>query len=120
MLPSPENVQAWLDRYVAAWRDYDPADIGSLFTDDVEYRFRPYEDPVVGRDAVVAAWLEAPDEPSSWSADYRVWSVSEDRATAIGRTEYADGSVYHNVFLLRFRDGSCAEYTEWFVEGPAV
>jgi ketosteroid isomerase-like protein len=113
------DVQSWLDRYVAAWRSNDPGLIGALFTEDVVYRFRPYEDPVTGRDAVVAAWLESPDEPDSWTAGYRVWSVTDDRAATTGVTRYTDGSVFHNVFLLRFRDGACCEYTEWFVSPDA-
>jgi nuclear transport factor 2 (NTF2) superfamily protein len=114
-LTAPQ-VQSWLDRYVAAWRSNDADQIGALFTEDVTYRHRPFADAVIGRDAVVASWLESPDEPDSWEARYEVWSVSEDRAASRGRTEYSDGSVYHNVFLLRFRDGACCEYTEWWVQ----
>ena len=29
------SAQEWLDRYVAAWRSYDPAAIGALFSDDI-------------------------------------------------------------------------------------
>lgn len=112
------QVDSWLERYVAAWRSNDPVRIGALFSADVRYRFQPFEDPVVGRDAVVIAWLEDPDEPGSWTADYRAWAVTEDRATATGETRYTDGSHFHNVFLLRFRDDECSEYTEWFVRAP--
>jgi nuclear transport factor 2 (NTF2) superfamily protein len=112
-------VQSWLDRYIAAWRSNDADVIGPLFTDDVVYRHRPFGDPVIGRDAVVASWLENPDEPDSWSAEYRVWSVTDDRAATKGRTEYSDGSVFHNVFILRFRGTECCEYTEWWIEEPA-
>ncbi len=119
MRVTPAVVQSWLDAYVAAWRTNDPEAIGALFTADVVYRFRPFEEPVIGRDAVVAAWKDISDAPGSWEADYRLWAVSGDRAATTGRTEYTDGSVFHNVFLLRFRDGACCEYTEWFVEEPA-
>lgn len=112
---TPDDVQSWLDRYIAAWRSNDPDLIGALFTEDVVYRFRPYEDPVAGRDAVVAAWLENPDEPDTWTAEYRVWAVTDDRAAATGETHYADGGAFHNVFLLTFRNGVCSSYTEWFV-----
>ena len=50
--------QAWLDRYVAAWKSYDPAAIGALFSEDAEYRYHPEDEPVVGRAAIVADWLE--------------------------------------------------------------
>ena len=33
--------QDWLDRYVAAWKSYDPQQIGDLFSEDVEYRYHP-------------------------------------------------------------------------------
>ncbi|HEX5631535.1 MAG TPA: nuclear transport factor 2 family protein [Acidimicrobiia bacterium] len=114
-----DTVQSWLDAYVDAWRSNEVAKIGALFTADVVYRFRPFEKPLIGRDAVVAAWLDVDDPPGSWQADYQVWAVSEDRAAATGRTTYASGAIFHNVFLLRFRDGACCEYTEWFVEEPA-
>jgi nuclear transport factor 2 (NTF2) superfamily protein len=112
------HVQSWLDRYVAAWKSNDPDQIGALFTEDVVYRFRPFESAVVGRGAVVAAWTESPDEPDTWTAAYRAWAVTEDRAAATGETRYTDGSHFHNVFLLRFRGEECSEYTEWFVESP--
>ena len=109
------DVQSWLDRYVAAWRSNDPALIGALFTDDVRYRYHPGDEPVVGRRAVVDSWLENPDEPDSWTADYRAWSVTGDRAAATGETHYSNGGHYFNVYLMVLRDGACAEFTEWFV-----
>ena len=109
------DVQSWLDRYVAAWRSNDPEMIGALFTEDVRYGYHPGDDPVVGRAAVVASWLESPDDPDSWIADYHPWAVTGDRAAATGETRYTNGSRYFNVFLLTFRDGSCSEFTEWFV-----
>ena len=33
--------QAWLDRYVAAWKSYDPADIGALFSADCRVPLSP-------------------------------------------------------------------------------
>jgi len=51
------GAQAWLDSYVAAWLSYDEDDIRALFTEDIAYRYHPYDDPIVGREAVVASWL---------------------------------------------------------------
>ena len=77
-----ERAQVWLDRYVAAWLSYDPDDIAALFSEDVVYRYHPNDDPAVGRDAVVAAWLgesasdtaSTRDAPGTYQAsghDYR-------------------------------------------------
>lgn len=120
-----DEVQGWLDRYIQAWRSNDAETIGALFTDDVAYRYQPYEDPVVGRDALVADWLREPDEPGTWSASYQPFAVDGDRAVAVGESRYLleDGSIrtlFHNVFLLRFdAEGRCAEFTEYWRERPA-
>lgn len=126
------HVQDWLDRYVRAWASYDEGDIGELFSEDVEYRYHPEDDPVVGREAVVKSWTEPEgdastrDEPGTWTARYEAWAVDGDRAVAFGRSDYVDrpgdarpARVYDNVFLLEFdADGRCRRFTELFRQRP--
>jgi uncharacterized protein (TIGR02246 family) len=118
------DVQAWLDRYVAAWRANDPDPIADLFTDDAVYRYHPYDEGprvVQGRDAIVASWLEEPDDPAGWEAQYEPYAVDGDRAVAVGWSRYlATGDepeqTYQNAYLLRFGpDGRCAEFTEFYM-----
>jgi nuclear transport factor 2 (NTF2) superfamily protein len=115
-----DDVARWLDAYIDAWTTYDPDAIGALFTEDVEYRYRPSDEPVRGRDAIVADWLEDPDEPGTYTAAYAPWAVEGRRAVATGTSRYdSDGTkrAYSNVFLLEFDDdGRCASFTEVFVE----
>ena len=127
------TVAAWLDAYVAAWKAYDPEAIGALFSDDVKYRFHPYDDPVEGREAVVESWLGegdhegAPgrDEDGTYDASYRPIAVEGDVAVAIGSSSYTRGpdgpidEIYDNCFVMRFDDhGRCREFTEWFMKRP--
>ena len=126
-----DDVQAWLDGYVAAWKSYDPDGIGALFAEDAEYRYHPWDEPVRGRAAIVRAWIEPEgaqsgrDEPGTYDARYEPYAIDGDRAVAIGSSDYfgPDGSVeqrYRNVFLLRFDgEGRCASFTEWFMLGPS-
>lgn len=114
--------QSWLDRYVDAWKTYDESAISELFSEDAKYRYHPWDDPVVGREAIVASWLEERDDAGSWTAEYEPWIVAEDGAVAVGVSRYlgADRSTvereYHNVFLCRFDDaGRCREFTELFM-----
>jgi ketosteroid isomerase-like protein len=116
----------WLSDYVAAWQSYDPDTIGELFSEDAEYRYHPWDEAVRGRDAIVASWLEEPDEQGSWTAEYHPWIAEGDRAVAVGVSRYlaADRatveSEYHNVFLLAFdNDGRCREFTELYMSRPA-
>jgi len=118
------DVQIWLDRYIAAWQSYDPKAIGDLFSENCEYRYQPWADPVVGRDAIVKNWLDHRDEPGTWSAHYDAWTFDGERASAIGQSRYtnADGSLktlYYNNFLMRFDGhGRCVEFIEYFMELP--
>ena len=119
-----ERFQAWLDRYVDAWRANDADAVGALFADDAQYRYHPWDEPVVGREAIIASWLEEPDEPDSWDARYEPWAIAEDRAVATGVTRYSPAAgtparEYHNVFLCRFdAGGRCVEFTEIFLKRP--
>jgi hypothetical protein len=115
-----EQVQAWLDAYVEAWRSNDAGAIGELFGDDAQYRYHPYDEPERGRETIVAGWLEDPDEPGSWEASYAPLLVEGDRAVATGGTRYSDGQTFSNLFVLAFdAEGRCTEFTEWFMEHPA-
>ena len=58
-----DDANRWLQAYVDAWRSYDPAAIAALFTDDARYRYHPWDDPVEGRDAIVADWLAQQGRP---------------------------------------------------------
>lgn len=118
------DVQAWLDRYISAWSANEAGPIQELFTEDVVYRWRPFESyPAAhGIAAVVEAWLgETRDEPDAWEAAYRVYAVDGDRAVATGYSRYyatADQPerVYWNAFLLQFApDGRCAAFTEFYM-----
>jgi hypothetical protein len=119
-----DDVQRWLDAYVEAWRSYEPGAIGDLFAPEAEYRYQPYAEPVVGRDAIVADWLAEPDPPDSWSASYAPYAVEGDHAVAVGESRYRrpDGSfrtLFYNVWLLRFDDaGRCTEFVEYWRELP--
>ena len=120
-----EDVAAWLDRYVAAWQSYDRDAIGDLFSDDAQYRYHPYDEPVVGRGAIVDSWLEEDrvDEPGSFEARYEPYAVDGDRAVVTGASTYFENGavdrIYDNVFTLRFDgEGRCTEFTEWFMQRP--
>lgn len=117
-------VMSWLAGYVAAWQANDADLIRPLFSDDAVYRYHPYDEPVVGVEAIVESWLEAPDDPDTWSARYEPVAVDGDVAVAVGTTRYqANGDqserTYHNCFVLRFdAHGRCREFTEWYIRQP--
>jgi ketosteroid isomerase-like protein len=128
-------VVTWLEAYVEAWKSYDRAQIEALFSDDVRYRYHPYDEPVEGREAVVESWLGegdhegAPtrDAEGTYEASYEPVAVDGDVAVATGSSTYTTepgGAVeeaYDNCFVIRFDgDGRCSEFTEWFMKRPGA
>ena len=118
-----DGFAGWLERYVAAWRTYDPQAIGDLFSAEVTYRYHPQDEPIRGRAAIVADWLESPDAPGSWRSHYAPYAVDGDRAVMHGHTEYvaADGETvertFYNVWLCVFdAEGCCTDFTEYYME----
>lgn len=120
MTLSADDVQVWLDAYVAAWRSGDPADIRSLFSEDAEYCYQPWGEPVVGAEAIVQDWLKDRDESEVWQASYQPRLVEGNRAVAIGETNYPnEDRTYANLFLLEFNEHKqCCSFTEWFMKHP--
>lgn len=119
------DVQRWLDAYVDAWKSYDPGAIGALFSEDAAYAYHPYDEPLRGRDAIVASWTGEGnrDAPGTYDGHYEPVAVDRDVAVASGRSQYfePDGATlkreFYNLFVMRFdADGRCAEFREWYME----
>jgi hypothetical protein len=128
-----QTARDWLDRYVGAWMSYDPDDISRLFSEDVAYRYHPHDEPILGREAVVASWLgdsasseaSTRDAPGTYDADYSPVAVDGDTVVATGTSRYREvpgGPVvrtYENCFVIRFDgEGRCREFTEYYSRRP--
>ncbi|WP_410791143.1 nuclear transport factor 2 family protein [Kribbella sp. C-35] len=128
-----QTAQDWLDQYVEAWMSYDPESIAGLFSDNIAYRYHPYDEPITGRDAVVASWLgqstsdgaSTRDAPGTYEAEYSPVAVDGDTVVATGTSRYRevpDGPIvrtYANCFIMRFDDeGRCREFTEYYLRRP--
>jgi hypothetical protein len=116
-----DEVQTWLNAYIEAWRSNDETVIRELFAPEANYAYHPYDDPERGLDAIVAAWLHEPDDPTSWEAAYAPALIDGRRAIATGETRYSNtGDVYSNLFELEFdADGRCTRFVEWYMKQPA-
>jgi len=117
----------WLDRYEQAWRNNDGAQIADLFTEDAVYRWHPWEGPsdgADGREEIVQAWLDQPDDPDDWTLDCEPLAVNGELGVARCVTRYratARGPerVYHNIWVVTLTDdGRCSEFTEYYMKEP--
>jgi Domain of unknown function (DUF4440) len=129
-----DDVDRWLAAYVAAWKSYDRDEIAALFGVDVTYRYHPKDEPLRGREAVVASWLGEDDDEDSardpegtYDAAYATAAVDGDVAVATGSSVYRStpggpiDRTFDNCFVMRFdAAGRCREFTEWFIERPST
>lgn len=124
-----EMVQRWLYAYTHAWTTYDPDEIGALFTEDAEYRRRPWDegDAVArGRAYIIAAWLEHRGAAGTYRGVYRPLLVGHDVAVVVGMSfYYTDATqgtlerIYHNLWVLRFtNEVRCRSFTESYMQAP--
>ena len=128
-----KSAQDWLDRYVDAWRSYDRDDVSALFSEDIAYRYHPSDQPIVGRDSVVASLLgegasgdaSTRDAPGTYEAEYSPVAVDGDTVVATGTSSYREvpggpvARIYDNCFVIRFdAEGRCREFTEYYVRRP--
>jgi ketosteroid isomerase-like protein len=129
-----DDVNRWLDAYIAAWKSYDRDEIAALFSEDITYRYQPYEEPPnVGRETVVETWLgeghaegaSTRDAEGTYDGEYECIAIDGDVAVARGHSTYYTepggpiDKVYDNCYLMRFdADGRCSEFTEFYMERP--
>jgi SnoaL-like domain len=115
-------LKEWIEGYVRAWNSNDPDDIGALFTDDALYYTEPFAAPWRGREQIVERWLERKDEPGQTAFAWRPLVETPETRVIVGTATYLDPPrVYSNLWVIRLDDeGRCSEFTEWWMEHPAV
>jgi len=110
-------VTRWLAGYEAAWRAPGTERLADLFTAEATYLQSPYEQPVVGLNAIQHMWEEArdgPDEVFTMATEI----VAVDGPTAVIRAEvsYAGppSQDYRDLWVIRLGDdGRCSWFEEW-------
>ena len=91
-----------------------------MFSADAKQWDHPWEEPVVGRDAIVEDWLADRDAAGTYESHYEPWAVDGSRAVGVGTSTYrVDGAVrvFHNAFLLEFDEqGACRSFRDIYLE----
>jgi ketosteroid isomerase-like protein len=117
MMTDRAAVRRWVEAYEHAWRTPGTAAIPALFTVDATYLHSPYEEPVVGVDAIGRMWeedREGPNEMFTLSTEV----VAVDGQTAVVRAEVKYGQPVHqkyrDLWILQIEaDGRCSWFEEW-------
>jgi ketosteroid isomerase-like protein len=111
-----EQVEEWIRGYERAWRTAGTDALRELFAEDATYLVSPYEEPVVGLEAIGEVWERERDGPDEvFTMTTEVFAVEGDRAVVTAEVLYGgrEQSEFRDVWLLRFEDGLCVHFEEW-------
>jgi uncharacterized protein (TIGR02246 family) len=114
-MASRDDVDNWIAAYERAWRTAGTEALADLFAEDGSYRMSPYEEPARGLDQIAALWereREGPDE--GFELRYEVVAVEGDTAVVRVEVEYARGTEYRDLWVIRLDpEGRCRDFEEW-------
>lgn len=118
---SLHEFEKWLDAYGAVWEAGDAQTAIELFTDDAEYYETPFDDPMIGRDAIQQYWSEGAGESQKEVRFlYEAVAVVEGRGFAKWEATFvripSGIHVELDGFLMAEFDGAgkCSVFREWW------
>jgi ketosteroid isomerase-like protein len=116
-----DNFNRWLDAYGAAWQDGDAEAAMALFAMDAEYYENPFDDPMVGKDAIHRYWSDGAGE-SQRDVRFVHEAIAVVESTGLAHWQAAfvripsGNHVELDGFLMAEFDasGRCAVFREWW------
>ena len=115
-----QTFSAWLEEYSSASIRGDVQASTALFAHNAEYYETPFDEPMVGRDAIRKYWELGAQTFRDKEASYEVLSVTENLGIARWRSKFSDVNsgkrlALDCVFLVEFdEDDKCGMFREWW------
>ena len=117
---TPAALEAWLQRYGAAWESRDPAAAGKLFLADASYHEMPFDAPKQGRAAIEEYWRKVTADQRDVKFESKLIAVNGNTGVAHGKATFRVASsgatlALDGVFVLEFdASGQCQSLREWW------
>jgi hypothetical protein len=114
---SADRFIAWITAYERAWRTAGTQPLRDLFAVDATYLPAPFDEPVLGLEAIATFWeaeREGPDE--AFTLRYEI--IAADGGTGVARLEVGYGDpvtlTYRDLWIIELDDaGLCTAFEEW-------
>ena len=114
------SFQEWMDRYGKASENQDANAVAELFTPNAKYYETPFDDPMVGREAIYQYWSEASQDLKDVRFSYEILAVKGNLGIALWQGNFVNlksGNqvALDGVFLVEFEEpGQCCIFREWW------
>jgi len=116
-----ERFEHWLRTYGRAWETGDVHLVGRLFSDNARYFEVPFDEPMIGRNAIEKYWKEgAADAQTDVRFRFEIVSVVDSTGLALWQASFvrvpSGIAVDLDGFLLAEFDaaGTCSLFREWW------
>jgi uncharacterized protein (TIGR02246 family) len=115
-----ETFISWLTAYGKAWENRDPEAAAELFSQDAIYYETPFEQPMKGREAIIAYWSQVPRTQDQIRFSYEILAIQGDFGIAhwtAGFIRLPSQSLVKIDGILTTeldRDGRCRIFREWW------
>lgn len=115
-----ETFSSWLEAYSRASTQDDPQASAELFARNAEYYETPFDEPMIGRDAIRKYWEIGARSLKDKEANYEVLSVKDNFGIARWQSKFTDVNSAKRlaldcIFLVEFDDNDqCKVFREWW------
>lgn len=115
-----ETFSSWLEAYGRASIQNDPQASAELFASNAEYYETPFDEPMIGRNAIRKYWEIGAKTLKDKDASYEVLSVKDNLGIARWQSKFTDVNsgkrlVMDCVFLIEFDNNEkCSVFREWW------
>jgi len=118
-----DELRSWLEAYGRAWETQNADGFAALFSEDASYWEKPFDDPMVGTDAIRKYSRLAAQHQQDVSFGFEMLSVSPVVVrwwASYVKVANKEQTRLDGVFLLGFGDdGRCASLREWWHADPS-
>lgn len=116
-----DSFEKWVKTLGEAWITKNPDLIGSICSENVRYYENPFEEPRVGRQAVIREWQNVPTSQKDITFDFNVIGITNDIGVAhwiasFTRTPENKRETLDGIFTVQLNElGLCTEFHMWWV-----
>ncbi len=115
-----ETFARWLAAYGQASVDDDPQASAALFSANARYYESPFDEPLIGRQAILDYWAAGAQNFTGKTATYRIVTLQGNVGVAQWRAQFTveatgERKALDCLFLLEFDEqGLCCLFREWW------
>lgn len=115
-----EIFDAWLEAYGRASRENDSRASAELFAQNAAYYETPFDEPMIGRDAIRKYWEIGAQTLTDKASTYEILSVKGNLGIARWQSSFTDIAsgkrlALDCLFLVEFDDNDlCSSFREWW------